>query len=38
MTGHSSSDEGDKYGLGYPLVTLAQAAEKLPDQMADPKQ
>ncbi len=34
LTGHSSGDEGDKYGLGYPLATLAKAVEKLPDQMA----
>jgi integrase len=30
LTGHSSSDEGDKYGLGYPLATLAKAVAKLP--------
>jgi len=33
LTGHSSGDEGDKYGLGYPLATLAKAVEQLPDQL-----
>jgi integrase len=37
LTGHSSSDEGDKYGLGYPLATLVKAIEKLPDQLANAK-
>jgi integrase len=30
LTGHASSDEGDGYGLGYPLKTLAEAIAKLP--------
>jgi hypothetical protein len=34
LTGHSSSDEGDKYGLGYPLAMLVKAIEKLPEQIA----
>src|SRR5947208_2692607 len=38
LTGHSSSDEGDRYGLGYSLATLAKAVEKLPDQLANAKQ
>lgn len=30
LTGHTSGDVGDKYGLGYPLKVLAKAIEKLP--------
>jgi integrase len=33
LTGHTSSDEGDKYGMGYPLMTLVAAVAKLPDQV-----
>lgn len=32
LTGHKSSDEGDKYGLGYPLAVLDTAIKKLPKQ------
>ena len=30
LMGHASSDVGDRYGLGYPLKTLAEAIEKIP--------
>lgn len=30
LTDHASGDEGDKYGLGYSLPTLAAAIAKLP--------
>lgn len=30
LTGHSSGDVGDGYGLGYPLHTLGAAIGKLP--------
>jgi hypothetical protein len=33
LTGHTSSDEGDKYGMGYPLATWAAAVARLPDQV-----
>jgi hypothetical protein len=30
LMGQASSDVGDRYGLGYPLKTLAEAIEKIP--------
>ena len=36
LTGHASRDEGDRYGLGYPLSVLARAVAKLPNPLAMP--
>jgi integrase len=36
LMGHASSDVGDRYGLGYPLKTLAEAIEKLPVPPLEP--
>ncbi len=33
LTGHSSADVGDKYGLGYSLHVLAAAIAKLPSPL-----
>jgi integrase len=33
---HASSDVGDRYGLGYPLKTLAEAIEKIPVPPLEP--
>jgi integrase len=36
LMGHASSDVGDRYGLGYPLKTLAEAIEKIPVPPLEP--
>jgi integrase len=36
LMGHASSDVGDRYGLGYPLKTLAEAIEKIPVPALEP--
>jgi integrase len=38
LMGHASSDVGDRYGLGYPLKTLADAIAKIPVPPLEPQE